>query len=158
GATLVGKPARVDYMPSEEFKRREGEYNRLGIHPVDHTFHLLVPFDSSYDQFVGNIAHELRHYIVYRSDGGLFARRLVRAADEMKDIHQRFLQAGSLRPNGSKVRLDAQLFRRDRADPSQRWAMYIVFETPDVIDGEAIDITASPEVTGKSENNYLRDI
>jgi hypothetical protein len=154
----MGNGSRVDYMPSEEFKRREQEYKRLGVHPVGHTIHLLVPFDSNYDMFVANVAYQLRHYIVYRSDGGRFARGLVRASDEIQDIHKEFQRAGSLRPNGSKVRLDARLFRRDRAAPELRWAMFIIFDTPDIVDNDPIDITASPEVTRKSEDNYLRDI
>jgi hypothetical protein len=154
----MGNGSRVDFMPSEEFKRREQEYKRLGIHPVGQTLHLSVPFDPGYDRFVANVAYELRHYIVYRSDGGFFARGLVRAADEIQSIHKKFRQAGSSRPTGSRVRLDAQLFRRDRAAPELRWAMYIIFDTPDIVDGDPIEIAASPEITQRSENNYLRDI
>jgi len=36
--------------------------------------------------------------------------------------------------------------------------MFIMFDTPDIVNDDPIDVTASLEVTQQSENNYLKDL
>ncbi|WP_163612537.1 hypothetical protein, partial [Klebsiella pneumoniae] len=72
----------TDYMPPAEFARRALEQTRLGFKPIGQTLTIVATYDSDFDQFAAKVAHELRHYVVYRSDGGVFARGLVRASQD----------------------------------------------------------------------------
>jgi len=53
------------------------------------------------------------------------------AERELKEIHDSLRKAAAQRVG--KVRLNARLYRRKSSVPSLQWAMYVVFETPDVI-------------------------
>jgi hypothetical protein len=149
---------RTDYMPTEEFRRREREQRRRGYEPIGpQSIPLQVDFDANYDRFVASVAHGIRHHVVYRRDGGVFARGLVRSSDELKEIHDNLKKNAAHR--AGKVRLDARLYRRKASVPSLQWAMYVVFESKDVIDeDEGEFITASYDVTYESEKKFAEDV
>jgi hypothetical protein len=149
---------RTDYMPLDEFKRREREQRRRGDIPIGpKRIRMLVDFDPNYDRFVANVAYGIRQYVVYRRDGGVFARGLVRASDELKEIYQNLAKNAAQRQG--KVRLDALLFRRKAAAPTSQWAMYVIFETPDVIDDDEGEVvTASYDVTYESQKRSAEHV
>lgn len=149
---------RTDYMPTEEFRRREREHERRGDVPIGpRIIPLQVDFDANYDRFVASVAHGIRHYVVYRRDGGNFARGLVRASDELKEIYDKLRINAAQR--AGKVRLNAKLYRRKASLPSDQWAMFVIFETRDVIDeDEGEFITASYDVTYESEKRRAENV
>lgn len=92
---------------------------------------ILVPM-GPFDQFAADVAHQLRQKIVYRSDGGRFARALVRASGDLQKLHTALLATDT--PYQGKVRLNATLFRRVDPQAADRWVMGIGFIAPDFID------------------------
>jgi hypothetical protein len=95
---------------------------------IDNILVQIGPFD----QFAADVAHQLRDKIVYRSDGGRFARALVRASGDLQKIHTALLAMDT--PFQGKVRLTAVLFRRVDPQAADRWVMGIRFAAPDFID------------------------
>src|SRR5690242_5006378 len=86
----MAPPERTDFMPLEEFRRRMRMHRAQGWQPVlPHQEIIINPaFSGSFEKFAWSGAHELRHYIVYRSDGGVFARGLVRSTGDLQKIHK----------------------------------------------------------------------
>jgi hypothetical protein len=116
---------RTDYMPLEEFKHRAIQAIRRGDQPLPaKVIEIEVAF-SSFDTFVHDVAFGLRHEVVYRSDGGHFARGFVQASGDLAGIHE-VLRKSETRP-GAQIRLTALFFRRNHADPTKRWAMSVRF-------------------------------
>ena len=116
---------RTDYMPLEEFKHRAIQAIRRGDQPLPKK---VIPIEvafSSFDKFVHDVAYALRHEVVYRSDGGHFARGFVQASGDLAGIHE-VLRKSETRP-GAQIRLTALFFRRSHADPTMRWAMSVRF-------------------------------
>ncbi|QCI67688.1 hypothetical protein [Phreatobacter stygius] len=148
---MTNDPKRTDYMPTEEFARRALEQTRLGYKAMGQTVTLNANFDTSFDQFAANVAHGLRHYVVYRSDGGAFARGLVRASQDLGLIHRDYLT--SKLPNGTRIALAARLYRRQHMVPSDRWMMSVRFAKVAVTFGkdEAEIVRASPAIIAKSD-------
>ncbi len=149
---------RTDYMPIEEFRRRANEHELGGWTPIlPKPVVLLTPtFDLDFDRFAANVAYELRHYIVYRSDGGYFARGLVRATQELQGLHAELKGEGY--PPGQKITIAAALYRRSHREPTSRWMMSIKFARVSITADEAMAITASPQVTLQSERNLAERI
>jgi hypothetical protein len=142
----MGIPVRTDFMSIEEFKRRALEAIRRGDqHDPAKVMQLDVPFDAAFDAFAHNVAHALRHEIVYRSDGGRFARGFVRASGDLEKLHRLYRQAGVA--SGSSIGLTAAFYRRRHPDPKMRWAISVQFiprTTKVDVDGEITN--ARPEV------------
>src|SRR5215471_16929749 len=46
-----------------------------------------VNYNSDFNEFAASVAFALRTMIVYRTDGGRFARGLVRASGDLQNIH-----------------------------------------------------------------------
>jgi hypothetical protein len=151
-------PQRTDYMSIEEFRRRANEQIRAGWTPILPKQVVLVTpkFDIDFDKFAANVAYELRHYIVYRTDGGKFARGLVRATGQLTAIH------GELRkrnyPVGQKITLAAALYRRSHPEPTGRWMMSVQFALVNISPDEAEKVTASPAVTAQSDRNLAEKV
>lgn len=144
---------RTDYMPIEEFKRRAIQAIRRGDQPLPKkAMELKVPFNASFDMFVHDVAHELRHEVVYRSDGGNFARGFVRASGDLAKVHALFAKAGA--KTGEPVRLTALFYRRSHGDPTMRWAMSVRFlpRTVTVDPDEEEIISARPDVMAGLEH------
>jgi len=151
---MGGGSQRIDYLPTDEFKKRAREHIARGDKALGETRILVVAFDTNFDRFAANVAYELRHLIVYRSDGGHFARGLVRQTGQLEGFHRLLVQQSVV--NGTKVSLAARLYRRASPDPGLRWMMSIQFGQPTIeFDrDEGGHIEASPTVTLQSEKNF----
>jgi hypothetical protein len=155
----MGKePQRTDYYPSEVYARHVNEALKRGDKTFGDAHTYLVDFDSNFDRFVANVAFGLRHYVTYRSDGGRYARGLVRDSEEIKEIHKQFLKSSPAK--GSKLRLKATLGRRKSPIATERWALLVHFAadimTFDKDEGEHIE--ASPDVADKSRKNLTEKV
>jgi hypothetical protein len=142
---------RTDHMPMAEFRRRANERAFAGwTHTMPAQVVAITPvFDPDFNVFAAKVAHELRFYIVYRSDGGHFARGLVRSTTELEKIHAELKRAGY--PAGQKVTIAAALYRRVHAEPTSRWMMSIRFGRVAIDVQEAERVTASAQVTANSD-------
>lgn len=149
---------RTHYMPAKEFARRALEQIRLGYQPTGQTVSINVAFDTGFDQFAAKAAHELRHYVVYRSDGGVFARGLVRASQDLRLIHRDYIALKLA--NGTSVALAARLYRRQHLTPGDRMMMSIRFAKVAVAFGkdEAEVIRPSPAVVEKSRKIFAEKV
>src|SRR5688572_22087536 len=122
----MSDPTRTDHMPIDEFRRRAVEAkNRGDEHMPVKVLNLKVRFHANFDTFAANVAYAIRHHIVYRSDGGVFARGFVRATGDLNELHKKFLEAKI--DTGTKVSLAAGFYRRQHKDPKQQWAMSVRF-------------------------------
>jgi hypothetical protein len=148
---------RTDFMPLEEFRRRMRMHIAEGWQPILPRQEIIVnpAFSASFEKFAWSAAHELRHYIVYRSDGGVFARGLVRSTGDLQKIHKDLRDLGI--NEGAKVRLAAALYRRKHAEPTKRYMMAVQFaHIP--ITGDAEVVEASPAVIQQSEENLANRV
>jgi hypothetical protein len=141
---------RTDYMAMEEFKKRAMEHMARGDQPLGETRMLVVKFDSDFNRFAANVAYELRHLVVYRTDGGHFARGLVRQTGQLANFHRELLENSIA--NGTRVSVAARLYRRANPDPTLRWMMSVQFGRL-VIATEGEQIYASPAVAEQSGKN-----
>jgi hypothetical protein len=152
----VISPVRTDFMPIKEFKRRALEAVRRGDQPYPvKVMQLEVSFDRAFDRFAYNVAFALRHEIVYRSDGGQFARGFVRASGDLEELHRLYRHGGVA--SGSSVGLTASFYRRRHPDPKMRWAMSVRFipRTVTVDPDEEEIIKARPNVMADLANKVL---
>ena len=145
------EPLRTDFMGMDEFKRRAHEQMALGYKVVGETVNLAVVFDTGFDNFASNTAYALRHLVVYRSDGGHFARGLVRQTGQLALIHKHLVDAGY--PKGEKILLAARLFRRAHPTPGMHWMMSVQFAIRSIT-GDHEVIQASPQVAAQADKNY----
>jgi hypothetical protein len=140
----------TDFTPTTVFAQRIKDATKRGDKPMYGWIELKgVQFDSNFDQFAASVAYALRTYMTYRTDGGKTARGLVRVSGDLQLIYQQYMKAKP--PNGSAVRMNALLIRRQDPDPTRRWMMNIQFDAPDILkfdDGDVI--VASPEAQEKS--------
>lgn len=146
----MGKPVRTNYMPMSEFRRRAQVQARQGWRPILPKQVVVInpAYSKNFEIFAANVAHELRHYIVYRSDGGKFARGLVRATMDLQNMHQDMV--GMDYVEGVKVRMGAALYRRQNDDPKKRYMMSVQFAHL-IVTGEAEQLEARPEIVAKSD-------
>jgi hypothetical protein len=147
-------------MPAEEFRKRRLEARRRGDKYMRSSGVFLVNFDSNFDVFAANVAYELRYLMTYRSDGGNFARGVVRASGDLQAIHTAYTGSANGPPaNGTKIRLNAIFYRRQDVAPTNRWMMSIRFNAPDFEwANDADEITASQEVTQQSQENGMKAV
>ena len=148
---MGNEPLRSDFMDMEVFKRRAHEQIALGWKNVGETVNLPVVFDLNFDNFAANTAFALRHLIVYRSDGGHFARGLVRITGQLVLIHN-YLKDATY-PQGTKILLAARLYRRVHPTPNMHWMMSVQFAI-NSINMESDAIEASPQVTAQADKNF----
>jgi hypothetical protein len=100
----------------------------------------------------------LRFLIVYRTDGGKFARGLVRANGWLKRTHDGWLALNT--PKGQKVRLAARLYRLRDPVAANRWVLAIEFAIPkeDIIQGDAEPVVASLSVSALSKKALMENM
>jgi hypothetical protein len=153
----MGTP-RTDYMSIEEFRKRANERLAAGWTPIlpKQVVAITPTFNGDFDKFAASVAYEIRHYVVYRSDGGNFARGLVRATGELAIIHEE-LKAQKY-PDGTKITLAAALYRRSHAEPTSRWMMSIKFGRIAIRPDESEKVTASEDITRESDRNLAERI
>src|SRR6185295_7714012 len=117
----------------------------------------LTPiFNDNFDSFAANVAYELRHYIVYRTDAGYFARGLVRATGELAIIHEELRKQKY--PTGEKITIAAALYRRSHKVPTSRWMMSIKFGRIHIAPDESEKVVASTAVTAQSDKNLAERV
>jgi len=51
---------------------------------------IIVKLHANFDEFASETASALRSFLVYRSDGGFSARRLMGKSKQLREIHQSF--------------------------------------------------------------------
>jgi hypothetical protein len=119
------KPLRTDHTAISELRKRAHDAIARGDKYVRSMGLVTTPFRAEFDDFAAGVAHELRHRIVYRSDGGRIARGLVRASGDLELIHKA-LKEGKLE-DGEPVALEADLWRRKDPVAANRWVMSIRF-------------------------------
>lgn len=141
---------RTDYTSMEELRQRALEQITLGYKPIGENVSIAVRYDGSFDIFAANAAFELRFLMTYRTDGGHFARGLVRQSGDLEKIH-RSLREQSL-ANGQMVSLVARLYRRANLDPNLRWVMSARFALV-TANMEAEVVEASQVVTRQAQTN-----
>lgn len=122
---------RTDYAEREVYKKRARAGIKRGDRLVKKTRIRPIRFNENFETFAANVAYELRDAIVYRSDGGRFARGLVRASQQLWDIHKAHKHA-KLPPH--EIKLEYILFRREHGLNTGRWVMMIHFNDPNWID------------------------
>jgi hypothetical protein len=137
---------RTDYLPPELYAAHA---NWARFHGTGFFSQILSPlmvsFNSNFDIFAANTAFAIRHYVVYRSDGGQFARGLVRDSGNLLKIWHELKRVNT--PEGMQIKLVAMLWRRKDVDPTRRWSMTIEFRISstraDVDDGDQIVVPAN---------------
>lgn len=145
----------TDHPKQATFRKRMLAAKRRGDVYMATTQPILVPFKKDFDSFAAEVAHQFRRHIVYRTDGGRFARGLVRASGDLKLIHEAYVALGQ-REN-DKIRLVAVLFRRKDTTPEDRWVMSMRFSAPDWYDAEPDIIAPSDQTIAKIWKQGLND-
>lgn len=128
---------RTDHTPLSILRKRDNAAMDRRDQYVASTGTITVKYAQNFDDFAANVAHSLRHWVVYRTDGGRFARALVRKSGSLEELHK-YWGANNITP-GSTVELVATLYRRQDPLAFNRWVMEIFFDKPRpaVIDAEA---------------------
>lgn len=144
----MGNPAyRNDYTAREVYeahlKEAAQRHDKLRYQWVSIN---NVPFDSNFDVFAESVVYAIRGMVIYRSDGGQYARGLVRASGELRMIHRAYMALDSRPANGTPIRLGAALTRRKDMDPTRRWMLWIKFIAPDFEFEEDEAVTVSPSL------------
>jgi hypothetical protein len=152
----MGDPQRTDYLPAEVYKRHINEAVKRGYHTFDDPHTLLVPWSPNFDRFVANVAFELRHYVIYRTDDGKYARGLVRDSDYIADIFKELQKSSPA--DGTKIRILATFHRRQHINPTNRWALIVSFVSLGIVTFDREVIHASPAITGQSEKKFVETL
>lgn len=130
----------TEFTPMQVLHRRAQSARKRGDRYVQSLHDIKVKFDQNFDQFAASVAYELRHKIVYRTDGGNFARGLVRQTGDLKLLHDVYLTTNT--PAGSVIRLNVIFVRRQDPVPPNRWTMSLRFIAPDWVEEEEEVIVA----------------
>jgi hypothetical protein len=159
GSSMAKVPGRTDYMSIDEFKRRALAAIERGDKPRPRkTLIIDVPYSADFNVFAASVAHAIRGEVVYRSDGGVFARGFVRASGDLEKLHD-FFRHPDNRP-GSTVRIVGFLWRRQDPAASMRWVMSIRFELPtiDFSKEEVEQINARQDVVTGLEKHLVEQM
>jgi hypothetical protein len=156
----MGNPAYgADYTAREVYQRHREEAARRHDGAGFQWVHINnIPFDSSFDAFASSVAYAIRGLVIYRSDGGYYARGLVRASGDLESIHKAYMALQSRPPNGTPIKLNAALIRRKDPDPTKRWMMWIRFTAPDFEFGDEIVVTVDPSVVTQGWKNVTENM
>ena len=156
---MGGDPIRTDYMEIDEFRKRALAATARGDRPMPRKVLILnVPYNSDFNVFAANVAYAIRGEVVYRSDGGVFARGFVRASGDLQKIHSFFRDPKS-RP-GSTVQIVGYLWRRKDTAASMHWVMSIRFKLPSITftQDEAENVKGRSDVVKGLEKHLVQDI
>jgi hypothetical protein len=117
-----------------------------------------VPFDTDFTAFAASVAYAIRGLVIYRSDGGNYARGLVRASGELDGIHKAYMALQSRPHRGDPIRLRAALVRRKDPDPTKRWMLGIKFIAPDFEFGDEVVVTVDPSLATQGWKNLTEQM
>jgi len=148
-----GASQATNYTPHETLSNRLRQAKARGDKFAGKISEIRVPFHPSFDRFAANVAYAIRHEVVYRSDGGRFARGLVRGSGNLEKIHGFY--AATDTPSGMQIRLRAKLWRRQDPKAANRWAMNIHFRAPDWRVEEGEEIVADEKYVRGSQQRAL---
>src|SRR5262249_11284489 len=87
---------------------------------------ITVRFTLNYDQLVAHVAHALRAYVVYRTDGGNFARGLISISSNLREIYYHY-KLHRLLSEGEALALESFLTHRKDPAPMNRWRLSLEF-------------------------------
>ncbi len=150
---------RTDYTPRRVLDKRADRslHNRDKYYTSTGT--ISVMYDDNFDVFAANAAFELRHKIVYRTDGGRFARGLVRASNELQIIHAAYKDLSAARPQqGDVIRLKAHFFRRQDPMAENRWVMLIRFQAIDwIFEDDPMIVTPDPDRIAQARKSKMEN-
>jgi hypothetical protein len=129
----VGKPnakPRTDATPDRVIRKRIREARRRGEQNIlVQQLDFYVAFSPDFDLFSARVAHALRRHLFYRTDGGRFARGLVRQPESrLREVHKYFADLPT-REN-HRAALVTRLIRRKGPKPGDRWVLQIEFAVP----------------------------
>jgi hypothetical protein len=156
----VGNPAYTDQITAREVYERhlKEAAHRRDVLSYQWVQINNVPFDSNFESFANSAAYAIRGLVIYRSDGGSYARGLVRASGQLLGIHRAYMALDNRPANGTPIRLAAALVRRKDLDPTRRWMMWIMFRAPDFEFGDEIVIAPDPSVVSRGWKNVTDDM
>ncbi len=120
---------RTDHTPLAVLNKRDQAAMRRRDQYVGTTSTITAKFAPTFEEFAANVAHKLSHWVVYRTDGGRFARALVRKSGSLEKLHHYWHNQKI--PTNSSVKIVATLYRREDPVAINRWVMEIFFEKPD---------------------------
>lgn len=130
------------HVPLRVLRKRVRDSVEQGDRYVTELEPYSYAFRTDFDAFADGVAHSLRHTMVYRSDGGRFARSMVRLTGDLKLIHEAFKAVGTR--EGDPIRLQVIFVRRRDPAPPRRWMMSLRFRAPDWVD-DADPIIVEPD-------------
>jgi hypothetical protein len=124
------QPQRTDFAPPSVFRKRASWGPNMD-RPNGNPFYgeeqwISIAYDSSFNLFAANAAHALRHRLFYRTDGGRFARGVVRESGDLEAIHD-FLNNSAAMATGTIVPLRAVIVRRKTVRADQQWEVTVRF-------------------------------
>jgi hypothetical protein len=119
---------RTDHTPLSILQQRDQAAMERRDQYVGTTSTITVKFAPTFEEFAANVAHKLSHWVVYRTDGGRFARALVRKSGSLEKLYHYWHDQKI--PTNSSVKLVATLYRRQDPLANNRWVMEIFFEKP----------------------------
>lgn len=140
--------AATAHTDRETFRKRARQAHKRGDKYMGKIEDIRVKFHPKFDQFAAAVAYAIRHKVVYRSDGGKFARGLVRASGDLQKIHAEYVNASTVA--GATIRLKAKFWRRKDEKTLNRWVMSIRFSAPDWYGEEKGDEIIADEEVSKS--------
>lgn len=133
---------------ASESKARGDKYYAKVVEIIDSAGEAHRPkFRANFNVFADEIAHGLRRRLLYRTDGGRFARGLVRANGHLKIVHD-YYHAHDYE-DGYSCNLTIIIVRRKDRKPPFRWAMDILYRINDHVDGDEDVIVADKERVAK---------
>lgn len=132
-------------MEASQFSKERGD--RLITKSV-----IIVKLHASFDEFASETASALRRFLVYRSDGGFSARRLMRESKQLREIHQSYYKMPDGTPirdsqglQGQPIRLAVQIFLKK--DTNDCWGTTVYFESYVIKpEGHTIEVDNTPPI------------
>jgi len=120
---------RNDYMSRKKLEKRLLEAKRGGSR-VYRQLIIPIPHPRTLDAFVREVAHAIREYVVYRTDGGNFARGLVRHSRDLTRMWNWTQSDEQKETETHEIRV--HLLRRRAPKHSDRWVLELQMFKPAV--------------------------
>jgi hypothetical protein len=146
GIGMAKKKARKNANATVKHRRKEAE-NANNV--IIQKGYKRVKYSREWNQFVKNVAHSIRMHVVYRSDGGKFARELVAHwKTRLKAIHSDIKTLNET-SEGEVILLWVELYRRKDPSPGNQWVLAAWFEpanySADFDKGESSNVPSADE-------------
>ncbi|NNE56602.1 MAG: hypothetical protein HKN36_00710 [Hellea sp.] len=118
---------RIDHAPMDKMKKRWESADKSRMIPVTEFGEGAIAFDERWPVFAAYTAKALKHRIIYNSDGGYYARGLVRLSG---DLHRIYTDNMARHPNErwSQIGMKVLILRFPSGNPRDRLAVVIRFK------------------------------